>query len=99
MVFTRAKKKKKKPVCFKPLTQKHSNKLTHVIVKVHYGHVLRRAAEDLTNFAKMTKVLLKYVLLVEDCWHIFAKNDVAISRRTTVIQWGFCFSIWVQTAS
>lgn len=56
-----------------------------MIMKVYCGHVLRRAAEDLTNFAKTTKVLLKYVLPVEVCWHIFAKNDVAISRRTAVI--------------
>lgn len=73
---------------FKPLKQTHSNKLTHVIIEVYCGHVLCRAAEDFTNFAKTTKVLLKYVLPVEVCRHIFAKNDVAVGS-TTVIQWGF----------
>lgn len=77
----------------------HNSKLTHMIMKVDCGHILCRPTEDLTDFAKTTKVLLNYVLPVEVCRHIFAQNDVAISRRTSVIQWGFCFSIWVQTTS
>lgn len=60
-----------------------------MIVKVYCGHVLRRAAEDLTKSAKATKMLLEYVLPVEVHWHIFAKNDVAISRRAAVIHWEF----------
>lgn len=70
-----------------------------MIIKVDCGHILGRPAKDLTYFAKMTKVLLKQVLLVEVCGHIFAQKNVAISWRTTIIQCGFCFSIWVQTTS
>lgn len=50
-----------------------------MVNKVHYCLVLGRPAEDLKYFAKMTKVLLNNVLLVEGCRHIPALDDGALA--------------------
>lgn len=73
-----------------------SNMLTHVIMEVDRGHVLGGPAQDLTDFTKVTKVLLQDVLPVELRWHVLAQKDVAVAGRRAGAQGGFGFSIWLQ---
>lgn len=53
--------------------------LTHVVFKMYNGQVLGRPADDLTDFAKTTKVLLDEVLLVEGWRHISALDGGGVS--------------------
>lgn len=58
-----------------------SIELTHVVIKVYYGQVLCRPAEDLTDFAVATKVLLDHVLPVEGWRHVSALDGGAVGGR------------------
>lgn len=52
-----------------------------MIIKVYYDHVLAGPAEDSTDFAKTTKVLLDHVLPVVGWRHIHAPDDGAVGGR------------------
>lgn len=63
------------------LTGLNTMKLTHMVIKVYYGQILGRPAEDFPDFAEPTKVLLDDFPLVEGCRHIPALDGGAISGR------------------
>lgn len=78
-----------------------------MVIKLYYGQVLGRPAEDLTDFTKLAKVLLNCILLVEGWRHIPALDGVAVSGRSashvvcklavyTWFHWSVFFRIWVQ---
>lgn len=57
-----------------------------MVIKVYYGKVLGRPAEDLTDFAETTKVLLNRVLPVEGWRHIPALDGVAVCGRHAAVR-------------
>lgn len=52
-----------------------------MLIKVYYGHMLSRSAEDLMDFPKAGKMLLNHIFFIEGWGHIPAQDGGEVVRR------------------